>query len=520
MENGKVRKIFDGPKMESQLEWLSESVLRPGDICSISVAADEEQFDLKPYLGKAANDRIERFRNGNERSLTVAEMAMACGKQQVLELLMCLYAIYGRDIDMNALLFIGMTLPRLLQGPVGYVYAEWARFELQENLHKEVSSKAEDLRRQLHDAEKACFEEAEGRKILDQYRNVVAEEIDFGITCYRKELSDEYPMFVLAHSNRGEYGPIIKISPKDVTKENKEGLSDVLFEAKNLSEFRDMNVKGLVRTTACIDSAQKDPELGWVQPPKFDWDARVPPVKSELYTAEDYQQMVYCVDDNLALELVKVNALEDQERTNKVECVDQPIDELAKSTPSTHFKKSIDIHSVYQDIGLERVLGVVWRGDRLDRVERVIITSPDGMVLMNQEFRGMAEDMYAYWMYSVRSRALVKLAGTTVYGFNVTQHLSKLGLGGMKNKLVDMLQLPQLKGKYPSKSIENYQLRYFRTSEELVGREDPVLDNVLFCAFLVRRWGMDWKHRRRRRMIAWRLPCTPVFSRDGCYSYT
>jgi len=195
--------------------------------------------------------------------------------------------------------------------------------------------------------------------------------------------------------------------------------------------------------------------------------------------------------------LLKV--LENVEEENRQSLLLTMVGEAEKTAIGNHFQMNIDLHTLYPDVGHNVVLGITWAGNCMDRLSRVVVLDTNGNLMTDMQVDVKVSDKeYNEWLWTTRKVFFKLAAGATVFGFNVNQHLSRLGFGGFKNRVVDVLQIPQLKGKGTSRSIEHYQMRYFRTKEEIMQRQDPVMDNLKFCVFLVRRWGLDWKYRRRR----------------------
>jgi len=170
--------------------------------------------------------------------------------------------------------------------------------------------------------------------------------------------------------------------------------------------------------------------------------------------------------------------------------------DISKPFSNGGFTYLWDLHNFAIANSRDVLLSVAWNA-ATNCVERVLILNDQGQCLMDEKIDPGAQ--YDVCFYLVRKRAYMFLVGSNIYGFNVFQHLSKIGFGGQRTRCVDLSALPCLKGVKPSLSIEKSMLLYGIDQLHISSRLDPMYDNAVFGVFMLRRDGVGWRTRRKTK---------------------
>jgi len=497
------QKVFEERRNLTELKWLEKNFLI-GDGPNLVLVYDVERlFDEREYQGKKGLDRIRSIKAKESRPMNRMEFSMACGKQQLLEILTCLYIIYGEVFPFDALFHIGISQGRLLNSSVGHYYGQWAQLELEEQVAIQGEKAIQSMRDDLMRLQLKVEDDRKTRQILDECRErfTLAKMVPHESTRPTSEVP--LPVFVLEHVGEGLNGKPMVFSKQLLSEFNAEGCEHVVpvqYDEVKISKLLGDSVLVVddyqqMVWASCIGKNSrkvKDKLIG-------QFEQRVPLPGGRHQFIEDLGrcELPAYMPDLEQMGLLKT--LEELEKQNKEMSLIMMVGDAEKTSIGNHFQMNIDLHTLYPDRGQNVILGVTWAGNCMDRLSRVVVLAPTGETMMDQQVDVKVSDgVYNEWLWITRKLFYKVSAGATIFGFNVNQHMSRLGFGGFKNRVVDILQVPELKGKGTARSIEHYQMRYFRTKEEIMQRQDPVMDNLLFCVFLVRRWGIDWKYRRRR----------------------
>jgi len=143
--------------------------------------------------------------------------------------------------------------------------------------------------------------------------------------------------------------------------------------------------------------------------------------------------------------------------------------EVAKNVPmcpDSFTKSSVDggslnVHTLYPYSARGRVIVARWEGTAQRLLTRVLIFTLQGLLLADYCSSGLtkARDRIA-WFTEVRRLLLIVVAGCDLYGYNLYQHLSVLGLSALKSRCYDLQVTPHLCGNQPPLSLDELRVRY------------------------------------------------------------
>jgi len=500
------------------------------------------------------------------------EFARACAKQQVLELLLCMFIKFGGDFPSDYLCEVGVSKARLMFSDYGHYYSQWVQLKLEQDLFVGKMQDRTKLLNALETHDRQLKEMMASNEMLDRYRK----QFD---NCYKDTTENFDPTLssvVVAYEPDRLVGSIISVAqPINVTHDT-EGVD--VHAAGFVGARVDHSKYALYLVDSCVcvkEHARVEDELGClvVQPlvakfeienilPKREWlkpkgcgewalspnsvceisrehceamknelgyqgsidftKWTKPEIRSAVILASGAGPQDIYIDSERVHELThmlstvalvhqaalyvkhdgggqdeRVLGVIQLEYINEQALQGQILDDT-KPFSLGSFKRAWDVHSMIVSRYYDVVLAVTWKADKLAQIDRVVILNIDGHTLLDKEVaQGPG---YNHSLYIARREAHMYLLGSNIYGFNVFQHMSKLGMAGDRSRCVDMCSLPMLKGRSPSLSVEKYQIRYGRALGDLAIRDDPVLDNARFCVFLVRRDGLNWRVRRKRKV--------------------
>lgn len=512
------RIVNDDESVESL--WLEKKLLVARGHLSVCLSDNDSDFDLGCYRGVAGFQRAQRISKGLERTLNRQEFAKSCAIQQNLELLICLFVMYGANLPDHALMEIGVSKRRMIYSCVGHYYAEWGQAAAEDAYVMSEREKQDLLYLQYEAQKKIVDEAAQSRELLQGFRNAYsiveipsgsvwrADTVNstMGVYAPVKIVADVVPIgqpktMMSANNSEGTVPPEhIQHNHKDDSKMMQRHASSVAVEVdaqRKLDMYAEtLDTHPIVDKFEDMNETPKQvfiPEThddGWNLTPM-----QISMINTYSGTVHMREQAGEIVDDSNEARVVDLILLEHMHEVAVQESVvrDKALGSVIMTSSS--FKYLWDIHSYYPYFGRNVFLSVSWSGDNLGRVERILILNSNGVKLMDANLSNVD---YEYRIWVARRTAHMILAGSNVFGFNVFQHISKIGMAGVRSRFVDMSHLPCLKGKFASLSTEKYQIRYGRLQNELIGRDDPMLDNLLFCVFLGRRAGFAWCSRRRK----------------------
>jgi hypothetical protein len=486
-----------------ELRWMDENIFVHGKRSEILVTEVESQFMSQLYLGEGHYARVRRMLNGEEGSLSLDDYARACCSQQILELLVCVL-VQGRGNFPEDLLYeSGVSKFRLIGSQYGHYFEQWCQKLGQDRV---VAKQAEELRlmKERIEEQERALETAktvrEGLMMMHQMQNVlVAEPTPRDLDQFMEQ--DFYA--VAMREDENELGDLVRGSIKSILVEEDQGVEMMIGEGRE-DQMNKGSLATFVRGSLYLQPFQNhlytvDPRAPVVNLDIQKFEKSVPvmvgPIEKSLCQSGlvHYNLNARIIPDQLNL---LVDSLE-QMNMLAVDLTDQNQKGLTKK--SSHCKYTINLHGMTIGRGRSVIIAVSWKGTQCDRVDRVAISDPNGINLMDEQCKSsLYGKQYSEWFFKVRKQAYVIMVGADIYGFNVHQHLSRLGFGGKRQLIMDMSMAPELKGKGSPQTIENYQIRYGRTRDELIQREDPFYSNLIYCVCLVRRFGFRWKHRRRK----------------------
>jgi len=510
-------RIFSEEKNGVELDWLEQNLLRGGNISSVKVVFSESTFDPSVYRGKQGFERYQRVVDGSERTLGRIEFAAACGKQQILEVLFCLFVKYGSEFPHDATFDLGLSQSRLLYSDYGHYYGEWIQAKLEYQCLKSKVEKFEDMKKLLMEQELKVMQAEESRRILESYRNVYSQT---EVTKLPKFLPS-VPTLVGVRIEESQMLNVVRIGPPGSA--GAYGPEGVLLTECELPTV-------VVKDDKVEELCHEQKWMMQLQRKSFDY-ANVQPVNPLILQLENanvnptYQRMklVEEGDWNLGPESLcllrqnivkyetvyadKMSVAESNDKRLIQVILDEDQNQQARKdekfqmrvTTTSHFKFAWDLHAFGPLTHYNVVINVLWKDDAQGDVVRVIAANCKGQLLTDMPVSGGPG--YALSLYNARRALYYCCCGASIYAFNVTQKLSRVGFVGNSDRIVDLADLPMLRGKKPGLGVDKYQLRYGRSEQALQERKDPALDTLLFSAFLMRRDGINWKHRRRRNMV-------------------
>jgi len=134
--------------------------------------------------------------------------------------------------------------------------------------------------------------------------------------------------------------------------------------------------------------------------------------------------------------------------------------------PDSFTKSSVDggslnVHTLYPYSARGRVIVARWEGTAQRLLTRVLVFTLQGLLLADYCSAGITKvrDRIA-WFTEVRRLLLIVVAGCDLYGYNLYQHLSVLGLSALKSRCYDLQVTPQLCGNQPPLSLDELRVRY------------------------------------------------------------
>lgn len=492
--------------------WMRDNLFRDKGVLGVEIQYTNEAFRPEAYLSKRGFDRYLNVRNGTERTLNRLEYASVCYRQQVLEVLFCLFVKYEADFPADACFDIGVSKNKLFYSEYGHVYSDWIRLKIEHELYQKAQFEREGLLSALEFQDLKLKDMMRSSALMEAYRL----EFSNNMNAVTEVWDPKYVTNVALYDPDSLIGPIVQVGFPDSEGFDSEGVEvgasrllarnvDVdqvaeyvvsSVQAAKEHNFREkMNFEGPVNPIV-LEFEEKNslPERDWLKP-KGGGEWKLPIESVCMLNKERSKDLENCdtqqlSDDAQALMVIST------ELTNEESLKGEYFEDL-KPFSNSHFKNLWDLHKFVKGFGHDVILSVSWGPSPQSMVERVIILDIRGFVLMDMRTQEGAN--YLQSLYMVRREAYMLLFGSNIYGFNVFQHLARLGFGGARSQCVDMSMLPMLKGRLPLLSLEKYQMRYGR-SVVFPMRVDPSLDNALFCVFLVRRDGMNWRIRRKRRI--------------------
>jgi len=168
---------------------------------------------------------------------------------------------------------------------------------------------------------------------------------------------------------------------------------------------------------------------------------------------------------------------------------------VSTQTESNQYLMPWDIHRFGPLIDVHLAVSVSWNRTKLDLVERICVMDAHGHLILDY---CVAQGLnYESSLYIGRRHLYMMIYGTNLYGFNVFQHLSRVGIVGDRSRIVDLCSLPCIRGAKPCCSNEKLQLRYGRSRDSVVADLDSMKSNLGFVVFLMHRDGIRWRYRRR-----------------------
>jgi len=504
-----------------ELEYLEDSILRLKGAGMMGVVVKDQDFDASQYRGECGYSRIRAMAKGEQRSLNKDEFARACHDQQTLELLACLFSRYGYDYCESELCSLGISKVRLMNTKFAHYYGEWA----------EIYDRVQVTRRLTEEKEAALRVVAEKEAALEAiYLNaVIAADL---ARC------DQQGVTPVA---KPEKGPLVVVEtvPNDVVpkiycvysleteldvpgcRETSAEQVESVNNADKLFQYKEMPVDAMATCQQYSAHVKWQQERAKVN---YDYVSRNISEYSEqikkfiqLNEAQTVYQHIYNREGRLhmtAMEIYECQTmiarvargemtpsdgkaatlllLEDSNEKQSVNYSRLP--GVVKSSEVGHLW---DIHRFVPRVERHLILSVSWDA-QTKSVNRVIVLTNRGGVCYDQ---GVLVGKGGYGQLGLVRRAVyMLLLGTVVYGFNVNQHLARLGLGAQLSRIIDLSQLPRLKGKASAVTIEKYQMRYGRSAEELSVRRDPMMDNAQFAAYMVNRDAYKWYMHRSKEL--------------------
>jgi len=181
------------------------------------------------------------------------------------------------------------------------------------------------------------------------------------------------------------------------------------------------------------------------------------------------------------------------ELENELSLPDAPV--VSSQSETSRYEMSWDLHRFGPLTSDHYACSVSWSRTKDEFVERVLVMDLGGHMLMDHKVGQGPE--YLSSLFQARRMVYMLLYGSTIYGFNIYQHLSRLGLVGDKVRIVDLVSLPCIRGAKPAVSVEKLQMRYGRSKDLIVNSLDTMADNLAFSVFLMRRDAVRWRYRRR-----------------------
>jgi len=510
-----ANQVFNEANNSIELDWFEENLVKRGSGMSVRVVVTDEVFDSSVYRGRSAFERYQRVVDGSERTMGRIEFAAACGKQQLLELMFCLFVKYGSEFPHDATYSLGVSQMRLLNSDHGDYYGEWLQCKMEYECVKSKVDKMEEMRRQLEEQQLKVIQAEESRNMLETYRRL-----------YSQTKIDKLPKFipqvgtmVAVRNAETQVLNVVHVGLPDKIHFDSEGVQiseeqvpRLSLDEMKLQEFCQEQKWMMLKQQKTIELKNQSPvvqmvaELENVNRTQIYNHIKKVGIEQWNLTPDEV-----CLLKTRQVEFETVNVVpKDQIEENDRRVIGLILEEneneksregdvfVMRNTLTNHFKFAWDIHAFGPLTHYNIAINVLWKDDGKGDVVRVIAANCKGELLTDMPVDG---GNYEMSLFNARRIMHYLLSGATVYANNVGQKMSKIGLVGQSDRIVDLSELPMLKGKKSHLSLDKYQLRYGRNPQSLVNRKDPAVDNLLFCVFLMRRDGINWKHRRRRNMV-------------------
>lgn len=511
--NCESKRLVTEEENSIELDWLEMHLFRQCEGVSVKVHESDSTFNPMIYRGQRCLDRVDQVRSGTARTMNRLEYAAACGKQQILELLFCLYAKYGNEYPCHVLFEIGVSSSRLTYSDYGYFYGEWIQCAAERDFANAEQSKMLELQKLMIEQQARVADAARSRAILESYRAVSDRVIipppqkwtpNKSVFLPTKSGTNLVPNMVLVGMPCSDGFDSEGISLRDVA-----GIVTEFTEPKLREYAMSMGAEAQKqrlmfehvlqdKVNSLVLEFERKNDIVLIPDHKKgieEWnlssdqycDLKTKVLSNEIRNPEpvDYDDK----NQRRVLELVIT------EHENEVERRDRKW--FPKPFTATAFKFPWDLHVFGPLVEQNVAMTAVWHEDKLGQVERIIVSNFKGVMMMDLPINQGVE--YSQSLFQARRAAFLSMYGCNVFAINIYQKMARIGITGDPDRMIDVLEIPMLKGKKAALTVEKYQLRYGREPEAIINRKDSVLDNLMFCVFMMRRDGINWKHRRRRK---------------------
>jgi len=507
-----IKRLLNDVTNQIELEWLDTNLVRIGGELTVSIVEKDENFNPLQYRGDFAIDRIEQIKIGGQRTMKSQEFARACATQQMLELMFMLFLKYGDNFPYEATFDLGISQSRIVHSKYGYYYGEWLQIVRERKLRLGLAEDLAKAQLEYEMQKQRVLAAEESRVILgkfrDHYVSVEPAIVDWSPaapTCVAVKCLDDVTVGMAPISRpyaNGDYdseGVLVSWEPTDIAKIDDDnivvfaGCQKSMMNRQEKMHFdkSQLGLSGQVEYLTKINDLEFADWIGAAHPMGWNLTSEQWSRLRALVELNDMQikngNQSILTDNSRALQILSIEAMNEREAVNN--------SFHHKDIPLRRYKFSWDLHSFGPLTHRNVAFAAEWDSTNCDQVKRVIVLNCRGNVLI--DYTLMQGKEYQASLFTARRLAYMAMAGANIFGFNIYQHLSTIGFVGTCHRVVDMTLLPCLKGAKASLSIEKYRARYGITIHDATYRMNPMMDNLEFCVYLMRRDGINWRRRRK-----------------------